>query len=225
MSDWTEERQRAWLEALAVGARVGHSDPRASGLLGTVVDLYDPDMHDIRVQWDKALPWLSGDHAANGWHSAGFLRPVPEGTPELPAYERARLQLVAAERLLDEKKRWCQGALAYTDDGEPTTPFSYAACQWCLMGALGLVTHTVDIKEDVGVLGVTGMTLDTEAYDCLRRAAADRVIEHGPASLKGGMLTLGVFNDHHGTTHGAICSVLHAAVGIAETERDFDASS
>ena len=74
--------QQAFIDRLAVGDRVSHSDPAAAGILGTVESFDDTgEMGDVLVKWDSPLPWVAvpigtviriGMHA---WHSPGFLHP------------------------------------------------------------------------------------------------------------------------------------------------------
>ena len=77
-----------FLDGLAVGARVAHSDALTTH--GTVESFDDPaGMGDVLVTWDSPLPWLASrvdqytgeQDGGRAWHGLGFLRPVPETVP------------------------------------------------------------------------------------------------------------------------------------------------
>ena len=218
---WTEDEQRAWLEALAVGDRVTHSDPRARGIVGTVTATWDhAAMGDIRVKWDVRLPWLAArppelqpPDEREGWHSPGFLRPAP-GVAPLPEYERARVQLVALRAMFDEPEHWSKGMIARDQDGDRVEPSDPGACSWCLIG---------------GLCAVSGMSLHEAVmqpvFSCITDAVRARLLAEGLDDYGMGAPMVGDWNDQDETTHGHLISVLEDAIGVAETWRDMAAAA
>ena len=191
-----EAVQQAFLDNLAVGDRVRHANDLS--LVGTVVSTWDrAEIGDVRVQWDAPLPWLIGGSLVDRWHSPGFLRPADE---LLPPYERARLQLVAAERLLDDEERWTKNVMARNDAGDYVDPLrSRCGCRWCLIGAMCYVAQLSHAAA-----------IETPAVECLATAMVDRIVEHGQP-YGDDMPKLGDWNDRESTTcTGAVCSAICA---------------
>ena len=218
---WTEDEQRAWLEALVVGDRVTHSDPRARGIVGTVTATWDhAAMGDIRVKWDVRLPWLAArppelqpPDEREGWHSPGFLRPPPEGET-LPEYERARVQLVALRAMFDEPEQWSKGMIARDQDGDRVEPTDPGACSWCLIGGLCAVSGIASPPQAVML----------PAFSCIIDSVRTRLLNAGLDDFGVGGPMVGDWNDQEETTHGHLISVLDDAIGVAETWRDLAAA-
>lgn len=128
-----------------------------------------------------------------------LIRPTPilkNGKP-LYANPAAPTILEQVRELLDERRRWTQGALARDSYGFPVSPYSKHAVQWCVTGAIRkIITRhpTLSYRE--------GLTKPT----CQLR----QVYGRSPESV----------NDILG--HGAVLKLLDYAIERSEHGHDGD---